>query len=574
MTAAATGDSPLQPHGSHTGSHTGAAPAVGADDAAACETAAKDLVAELQGLVRLVAHRSDIVVREGKPGCGWSFDFAQDLITVDPESVRSLAPDLCRGLALHEASHAAVTVLHRIMPTGTLGRLRPLLNVVEDIRIEIWMRSRFPGAAPWIRAYNDLFSGLGRSQPPSRSRQMQFLRGVLDLWWYGAALPGTLPEVLSALARCRAPIARAAACQPPLDNAPAGILASQRAMWRIVRDRVVPIWDKLVALDGRDGIGPIAAAERREFAAATGADCRGGRRTRKLVPGMSARGRGRGGRAAAARRSIGTQLAKGVSGEDGNAYDTAWRRVAPAANRLGDEILRVLVPTTRMRWRGGNPSGTRLDLRVAMQFEADARLHTSLWCRPILPQRRDPAIALLVDRSSSMAEGGRMKRAFDGLVLLVEVCHRIGVPVAVSSFADDVSADLAWGAPLDVAARRRLGELPRRCGGTTNMAVALEAVRRSFAGRHGDPKILIVLGDGEPNVREPTLAAVQRLEQAGIATIGLGLGPGTASLEKYFRCAATEIPSERIVEHVARVLEQSLLEAGGHAASGHATSVS
>jgi hypothetical protein len=562
MIAAAKGEAPLQPPHSHAGEP----PTVGDGDAAACETAAKALVAELQGLVRLVAHRSDIIVREGEPGCGWSFDFAQNLVTVDAESVRSLAPDLCRGLALHEASHAAVTVLHTIMPMGTLGRLRPLLNVVEDIRIEIWMRSRFPGAAPWMRAYNDVFCGLGRSRPPSRSRQMQFLRGVLDLWWYGAAVPGTLPEVLAALARCREPIAGAAACQPPLDNDPAGILASQRAMWQIVRDRVVPIWDKLVALDERDGIGPIAAAECREFAAATGADCRGGCRTRKVASTSSAGGRGHGGRAAAAGRAIGKQLAESLSGGDGDAYQAAWRRVAPAANRLGDEILRVLVPTTRMRWRAGNPSGTRLDLRVAMQFEADARLHTSLWCRPILPRRRDPAIALLVDRSSSMAEGGRMKRAFDGLVLLVEVCHRIGVPVAVWSFADDVSGDLGWNAPLDAAARRRLGELPGECRGMTDMAAALDVVRKSFSERHGDPKILIVLGDGEPNRREPTLAAVGRLEQAGIATIGLGLGPGTASLEKYFRCAATEIPSERIVEHVARVLEQSLLEAGTRAA--------
>ncbi|MFM8891009.1 MAG: vWA domain-containing protein, partial [Planctomycetia bacterium] len=120
---------------------------------------------------------------------------------------------------------------------------------------------------------------------------------------------------------------------------------------------------------------------------------------------------------------------------------------------------------------------------------------------------------------------------------------------------------VAWDAPLDAAARRRLGMLPDECGSTTNMATALDLVRESFSARYSDPKILIVLGDGEPNRRDPTLAAVHRLEQDGIVTIGLGIGPGTSSLEKYFRCAATEIPSERIVEHVAQVLEQSLLDA-------------
>lgn len=520
------------------------------------------LLAELQGLVRMVARRGDIVVREGPPGCGWSFDFEGDLVTVDPDSLRSLAPDLCRGLALHEATHAAVTVLHSFVPAATLRRLLPLLNAIEDIRIEIWMRSRFPGAAPWMRAYNDVFCGIGRSQPPSRSRQVQFLRGILDLWWYGAAAAGTLPEVLDALAECREPIAAAAACQPPLDDDPAGIHASQRAMWLIARERIVPPWDRLVARDRQDGIGSIAAAERREFVAATGADCRGGSggRTRG-VPQARARGgsRSRRGTGTPAVDTIRDRIATSLAGEDGDAYGAAWRRVAPVATRLGDEILRVLVPTTRMRWRSGNPSGARLNLRVAMQFEADRRLYNSLWCRPILPRRRDPAIVLLVDRSSSMREGRRIERAFDGLVLLVEVCRRIGVPAAVWSFANRPGEDLGWDVPLDAAARQRLGRLPDGCGGTTNMEAALDAVRKSFSERHGDPKILIVLGDGEPNRREPTLAAVRRLEEDGIATIGLGLGPGTAALERYFRCAATEIPSERIVEHVARVLEQSLL---------------
>jgi len=532
------------------------------------DTAAAALLAELQGLVRLVARRGDIVVREGDPGCGWSFDFARDLVTVDPDSLRSLAPDLCRGLALHEATHAAVTVLHRFLPAGTLGRLLPLLNTIEDIRIEIWMQSRFPGAAPWMRAYNDVFCGIGRSRPPSESRQVQFLRGILDLWWYGAAVTGTLPEVLEALATCREPIATAIACQPPLDDDPAGILTSQREMWDVVRERIVPVWERLVALDRQDGIGSIATAERREFAEATGADCRGGSsvRRRKVPTGQAAGRSGRRtGAAAAAGGAIRKQLAESLAGDDGEAYRAAWQRVAPAANRLGDEILRVLVPTTRMRWRSGHASGARLDLRVAMQFEADHRLHSSLWCRPILPRRRDPAIVLLVDRSSSMREGRRIDRAFEGLVLLVEVCRRIGVPGAVWSFADRSSEDLAWDAPLDAAARRRLGQLPKSCSGMTNMADALDAVRESFSARHGDPKILIVIGDGEPNRRQPTLAAIRRIEEEGIAMVGLGLGPGTASLEQYFRCAATEIPPERIAEHVAKVLEQSLLEAGTHA---------
>jgi hypothetical protein len=126
------------------------------------------LLEELTGLVRLGARRGDLVVHAGEPGAAWSFDWAAGVITVDPDDLGSLAPDLCRGLALHEAAHAAVTVLHELLTRDVLERLMPLLNVVEDIRIEVWMRAQFPGAAPWIRAYNDVFYGLCRRQPPAR----------------------------------------------------------------------------------------------------------------------------------------------------------------------------------------------------------------------------------------------------------------------------------------------------------------------------------------------------------------------------------------------------------------------
>jgi hypothetical protein len=158
-----------------------------------------------------------------------------------------------------------------------------------------------------------------------------------------------------------------------------------------------------------------------------------------------------------------------------------------------------------------------------------------------------------------MTQDDRIDRAFEGMVLLTEVCRRIGVAAAVWSFADDVREELAWEAVVDGPARRRLGMLPMACKGNTDMAAAIEAVRRAFAARRGDPKLLFVIGDGEPNQHEPTLAAVQRLEADGIATVGLGLGDGTAGLARYFQSSVTEIPPERLVDHVAHLLGQALV---------------
>jgi Mg-chelatase subunit ChlD len=196
-----------------------------------------------------------------------------------------------------------------------------------------------------------------------------------------------------------------------------------------------------------------------------------------------------------------------------------------------------------------------------MQFESDPQQYRALWSRPILPRRREPAVLLLVDRSSSMANGERIDRAFEGMVLLTEVCRRIGVPAAVWSFAKDAREELGWDAVVDGEARRRLGRLPSTCSGNTAMATALDAVGRAFATRRGDPKLLFVIGDGQPNEHEPTLAAIGRLESEGVATVGLGLGADTSCLARYFQHSVTDIPPERLVDHVATLLGRALLAA-------------
>jgi hypothetical protein len=440
------------------------------------------------------------------------------------------------------------------------------------------MRSRFPGATPWIRAYNDVFYGFNRGQPLPQSRQVQFLLGILELWWYGTTAAGTLPEVLAALDACRGSVAAATACQPPLDDDPDGILASQRAMWEIVRDRILPTWERLVAMDRSEGIKRLASSELSAFAERTGCPSRRWTRGSARLRPRSARSRLRGtlrevprpvelptaprndaADAASPEGERQREAFESTQSDGTDSYLAAWRRIASVADRLGDELLRVLVPRQRMRWSAGHPWGPRLELRRAMQFEADPQAYRSLWCRPVLPHRRDPAVLLLVDRSASMRHDGLIDRAFEGTVLLTEVCRRIGVPASVWSFANLVREELEWDAVIDGPARRRLGLLPDTCDGNTDMAAALTVVGRRFAVRHGDPKLLFVISDGEPDKHDATLAAVSRLEADGIVTVGLGLGPGTAGLARFFQNAVTEIPPERLVDHLADLLGEAIL---------------
>ncbi len=517
------------------------------------------LVAELEQLVRIAARKPQLRLREGEPNCSWSFNWELDLVTVNPEHVRDFAPDFCRGIALHEATHAAVTRLAELLSETILSRLMPLLNVVEDMRIETWMRSRFPGSVPWIRAYNDALFGEGRLTPPPASRQAQFLNGMLELWWYGTANPAIRADVTQALAAVREPTSLAIECQPPLtDGDEHGILAAQRGMWEVVRARILPIWERLVAADRADGLEELARREVGAFGERHGMAAAG--------PAPAATQRMPASRSTAQPQQMTSAHAAGAIAaslgiRDGDDYLAAWRRISPLSDRLGDELLRVLIPNQRLRWTAGHPSGTRLELRRAMQFSADPRLYRSLWLRPIVPRRRDPAIILLLDTSGSMSSDNRIGHAFDSLVLLTEVCRRIGVAAAVWSFAEKPREELSWTTPIDDAARRRVGRLLQGCDGNTHLGRALAAVRTAFARRPADPRILFVLSDGDPSDEDDARREIGRLEGANIHSIGLGLGPGTAGMANLFPRAVTEIPVTELVGWVGTLIRESL--AGG-----------
>jgi uncharacterized protein with von Willebrand factor type A (vWA) domain len=295
-----------------------------------------------------------------------------------------------------------------------------------------------------------------------------------------------------------------------------------------VEHQILSTWERLVTLDRRDGLPRLVGDTR-----LVTLRHRGGQSPREVIA---------------------TRL-----GSDGSpAYLQAWQRVGRQADRLGDELLQILLPQQRLRWSAGYPSGTRPELRRAMQCETDPTLHRSLWQRPVLPHRRDPAILLLIDRSGSMEDNRRMQHAFDGLVLLVEVCRRIGVPAAVWSFADRCRRDLDWHEPLDATARQRLGRLLSSCDGSTAMGRALEAARAAFAARHADPKLLFVLGDGEPDHADSVRQAISKLERDGVCTIGLGLGAGTTGLANFFPSSITDIPPSQLVNHLATLITTAL----------------
>src|SRR5262249_23625581 len=145
-------------------------------------------------------------------------------------------------------------------------------------------------------------------------------------------------------------------------------------------------------------------------------------------------------------------------------YEQAYRKVAGQIAHLARQIEEALRPRRRLRESAGFPTGTRLDLRRVMKFDADPRLYNQLWVRKSIPNRRCAAVSLLVDLSGSM-RGPKRVALLAGTVLLAETLQRLGVPFAVNGFQDVLIPFCDFTEGLTPRVRHALGEMPREVAG-------------------------------------------------------------------------------------------------------------
>jgi len=542
--------------------------------------------AELGELVNMVALRSDLILRAGEPGSGWWYQPRSGRVNADAGDLLDRHGDFVRGLTLHEASHAAITRYQAMVPRQALQQswLRLLLNVVEDCRIEEWMQRRLPGCTPWVKAYNDRLFGRMRARPRPDALLARYSIGLLCRWWFGewpadlgqpvsAALEASWPAVQRAIAAqppatrvelpslawhywsspvCRAFVARDAQHAP--DSWEILVRLAQYRCWAILHSEVLPA---IAHLEREDRQQAHAEQANRELLAQL--------RAQRAPPADAEQGEPRPGQghgwgvAAGQGAGAGTRAAieRALQVDPDDKYLQAWKRVAPLVDELTDQLARELDKLSRSHWVPGFPSGARLDARVAMQMEADPSWYVALWQRKSLPRRIDPAFVLVLDRSGSM-HGDTMERAFEGLVLLVEVCRRLSIPADVWSFANDHKLEHSWDQGLGPEVRRQLGRLPQRCDGGTSMDGALEALRHRLPLLPHRDRVLLVLGDGQPNDVTATRRVLRDLHGDGVACIGLGIGSGTRDMQGLFQDGLFAVPVERVARSLAQIIRAAL----------------
>ncbi|MCZ7638599.1 MAG: VWA domain-containing protein [Verrucomicrobia bacterium] len=500
---------------------------------------------------------------------GWSFNWQTGIISVDGGRLAGESADFNRGLVLHESAHAAITRLHSIVPAETLRNplLFALLNTIEDVRLETWMQLRFPGCQPWVREYNDrLFQPFRTTVhgPPAA----QFIGALLARWWFGAvpetvetdvrlaieevwpavervlqALPPA-PDALDFIADAylRSPVSRCYTVSDVLDP-PAPLEQAMRLaqyqMWSLVHQHILPVYLRLLQ-PGDAQSQPFLAwrsllVETLRQRGATDQPTAATRTSRRLGGGPDA------------------------PWEPGtlDPYLASWQQQYAAIEAIAGLLLQWFHAHHRLRWQRRCCSGPRLDVRLAMQSEADPRLHDQLWIRPMLPHQIDPHFSLVIDRSGSM-RGRKIEQTFHATVLLTEVCQRVGVRLDLYAFAHETECLLQHHEPLTPRVRARLAALPAAVGGETNLSDALAQVADRAASLPFADRFVWVLTDGEPNDAESARQQVARMEADGIHVVGLGLGSWTHGVRDLFPVSVVNVDAAQLPGALGSLLVRSL----------------
>ena len=585
----------------------------------------------------------------------WAWDPVRKVILVAADELRRHGADYCAGVIAHEVGHFYVSRYVQLGGlTGAVRARATALNAIEDPRVNLWIRKRYPGTDRWLNkvAEQDV-AGAARGSMPAFHRfcmecVLEEARG-----WQPAPEPDQVPEpVAAALRRSHIARRRYAEMTPPGDfndglEAPARraayvsevvprLLSATAARLPDVREQVVRLSaaralalaerailpDALALLDidrarvarrlaaddlrtrqarqalagGNDSTlraivdeamaqdwpaSGVGAARRGELAAQVVDEwLRGRDRPPLLSRGSLPAGGGRPqvvvalqpGPSSVAAPAAGRREPLQLPPMPQLAYAAALNRVARQIDELGGRLDALLVPRKRLRSRAGYASGQRLHLRSVMASEADPRLGHRIWSRSSIPDRRQAVFSLLVDLSGSM-HGDKSANALLGTVLLAETLHRLRIPFEINGFQDDLIPLCNFSTELNGAARQAISELPRevagnRPGGRNQAAYnddgpCLNRAAERLLAETATDRVLIVVSDGQPaglrSGDDELLAAVARLRGEPLELIGIGLGPDTGHVRRFYDDAIANVPVGGFAEQIGDLLARVLL---------------
>ncbi|HME26187.1 MAG TPA: hypothetical protein VKI44_33475 [Acetobacteraceae bacterium] len=260
--------------------------------------------------------------------------------------------------------------------------------------------------------------------------------------------------------------------------------------------------------------------------------------------------------------------ARGAPAPEGTSSDEDWQ----CARTALVDVLRRAIPRQPSRWMSGYHSGAAVDLDRVMRVAATGRHTDRIWLRRSaeLPQL---AALLLVDLSGSMA-GPKVAAAVTATRALSAALAEVrGISWCVLGFQDRVIPFIDFGERAGLGALARIDEMTaevagNRSGGNNQPRYnddgpcLLQASARLEA-RHERHRLLMVISDGHPegrhSGRDDLHTAVAKVQAAaGMTLVGLGLGPSTGHVTRYYPVSRANVALSDLAPALGQLLASGL----------------
>lgn len=236
-------------------------------------------------------------------------------------------------------------------------------------------------------------------------------------------------------------------------------------------------------------------------------------------------------------------------------YTRVYEQVKPYIDKVADDIINLLITKRWPQFKKGFP-GQKLRLKGAMKY-ASKRDYDELFERRQKMERQKYNFTLLVDLSGSMG-GDTIEETFKGVVLFVEALNKIAgtlgdVKVSVYGFQDDLLKYKDFDESLDGTIRERMSVMKKEVyndrASYNNDGYCLDKVKHQLEELGDKENFLFVLSDGSPDgdkehhisgynestEDEELYAVIKKISQENkIKLLGIGLGPGTDHVEKFY----------------------------------------
>jgi len=271
-------------------------------------------------------------------------------------------------------------------------------------------------------------------------------------------------------------------------------------------------------------------------------------------------------------RELANNLQKKIEGELSE-YDRIYKEIAPLADDFYNRIQQLFLPQRHPRWQKNHPSGQRLDLLKTMQFQADRSLYDKIWERRTIPRKIDYSFTLLVDLSGSM-QGKKIEATFRGAILLAEVLNRLGIKLQILGFQDVLIPYKNFTEELTAKKRKSLLTMLREVSNRGNHNKAnynsdgfcLSEASKFLAGQQSKDSFLVVLSDGIPvpdgkhdgSEYELTTVVKDIRKTTKQKLIGIGLGPKTEHVKKYYPTSLPNLALSDLPETLGALLEDMI----------------